>query len=200
AGAIVVLLVVHAARSKWQIGLAAVVLCLLGAQAAVACHYVGKLEWSRRPTLLEMPAVWQRETQHILRDHSLRHFSPKADRSRFAQVEVWIESSMKTASLEILLNDKAPVIGLRSHESFAVRQAQLRFIDALERAAGKRMFTLCLADDLAESLEFIKLRGLTAGAQTPFMLPFYSSDIRLALILIEVTGAEQAAAAMRQTL
>jgi hypothetical protein len=200
AGAILVMLVVHAARSKWQLGLAAVVLCLLGTQAAVACHYVGKMEWSRRPTLFQLPAFWQHETRHLLRDHSLRRFSPKADRTRFGQVEVWIESSMKTASLEILLNDKAPVIGLRSHESFAVREARLRFANALERAAGKRMFTICLAEDLAESLEFVKLRGLTAGAQTPLMLPFYSSDIRLALILIEVTGAEQAAAAMRQNL
>ncbi|MCA1659455.1 MAG: hypothetical protein LC642_02780 [Verrucomicrobiaceae bacterium] len=200
AGLILVMVVAHAARSTWQLGLAAVVLCLLGTQAAVACHYVGKMEWSRRPTIFQLPALWQRETQHLLRDYSLRRFSPKADRTRFAQVEIWIESSMKTASLEILLNDKAPVIGLRSHESFAVREARLRFVNALERAAGKRMFTICLADDLAESLEFIKLRGLTAGAQTPLMLPFYSSDIRLALILIEVTGAEHAAAAMRQTL
>lgn len=200
AGVILVMVVAHAVRNTWQLGIAAVALCLLGTQAAVACHYVGKMEWSRRPTIFQMPGIWQRESQHLFRDHSLRRFSAKADRTRFGQVEVWIESSMKTASLEILLNDKAPVIGLRSHESFAVRQAQLRFVDALERAAGKRMFTLCLADDLAESLEFIKLRGLTAGAQTPFMLPFYSPDIRLALILIEVTGAEHAAAAMRQTL
>ena len=200
AGAILVMLVVHAARTRWQLGLAAIVLCLLGTQAALACHYVGKLEWSRRPTVFQLPEAWQRETQHLLRDYSLRQFSPKAQRTRFAQVEVWIESSMKTASLEILLNDKAPVIGLRSHESFAVREGRRRFVHALEQAAGKRMFTLCLQDDLAESLAFIKLRGLLAGAQTPLHLPFYSSDIGIALILIEVTGAEDAAAAMRRTL
>jgi hypothetical protein len=200
AGAILVMLVVETLNKRRLFGLALIVLCLFGTQAAVACHYIGKIEWSRRPTILQLPAAWQRETQHLLRDHSLRSFSPKTDRTRFAQVEVWIESSMKTASLEILLNDKAPVIGLRSHESFAVRDARFRFVTALERAAGKRMFTICLADDLADSLEFIKLRGLTAGAQTPLMLPFYSSDIRLALILIEVSGAEEAAAVMRQTL
>jgi hypothetical protein len=135
-----------------------------------------------------------------LRDHSLRQFSPKPDRTRFAQVEVWIESGIKTSGFEMLLNDKAPVIGLRSHESFAVRAGRVRFVQALERAAGKRMFTICFAEDLGQSLEFIKLRGLVAGAQTPLQLPFYSPDIRLPLILIEVTGAEQAAAIMRQTL
>ena len=107
---------------------------------------------------------------------------------------------MKTSGLEILLNDKAPVIGLRSHESLFTPESRRRFVHALERAAGKRMFTICFAEDLAQSLEFIKLRGLVAGAQTPLQLPFYSPDIPLPLILIEVTGAEQAAAAIRQTL
>jgi hypothetical protein len=200
AGAILVMLVADLMMKKWQLGLALVALCLLGAQAALACRYVGKTEWSGRPTILKLPAAWKRETQYVLRDRSLRLFSPKPDRTRFAQVEVWIESSMKTSALEILLNDRAPVIGLRSHESFAVREGRVRFLQALERAAGKRMFTICFAADLAESLEFIQLRGLAAGAQTPLQLPFYSRDISLPLILIEVRGAEQAAAAMRETL
>jgi hypothetical protein len=199
-GAILVMLILQAMKKRSQLALALILLCSFGAQAAVACHYVGKTEWSGRPTLFHMPAAWKRETQHLLRDHSLRRFSPKPNRTRFAQVEVWVESSMKTAALEILLNDKAPVIGLRSHESFAVHEGRVRFVQALERAAGKRMFTICFAEDLAQSLEFIKLRGLVAGAQTPLQLPFYSRDLRLPLILIEVTGAEQAAAALRQTL
>ena len=199
AGAILVMLAAQAMKKMSQLVLAVLLLCSLGAQATLACYYVAKTEWSARPTIFQLPAAWRRETQYLLRDHSLRSFSPKTNRTRFAQVEVWIESSMKTSALEILLNDKAPVIGLRSHESFANPESRLRFVHALERAADKRMFTICFADDLAESLEFIKLRGLLAGAQTPLQLPFYSPDIPLPLILIEVTGAEQAAAAMRQT-
>ena len=200
AGAVLLVLVVNLRMKKWQLGLALVVVCLLGTQAAVACRYVAKTEWGGRPTIFQLPAAWKRETQHVLRDHSLRQFSPKPDRTRFAQVEVWIESGIKTSGLEILLNDKAPVIGLRSHESFAVREGRVRFVQAVERAAGKRIFTICFAEDLAHSLEFIRLRGLVAGAQTPLQLPFYSRDLSLPLILIEVTGAEQAAAAVRQTL
>jgi hypothetical protein len=200
AGALLVILVVHLMMKKWQLGLALVALCLLGAQAAVACRYVAKTEWGGRPTIFKLPAAWKRETQYLLRDHSLRQFSPKPDRTRFAQVEVWIESGIKTSGLETLLNDKAPVIGLRSHESFAVREGRRRFVHALERTASKRMFTICFAEDLPQSLEFIKLRGLVAGEQTPLQLPFYSRDIPLPLILIEVSGAEQAAVAMRQTL
>lgn len=200
AGALLVMLVVELMKKKWLLGLALVIVSLVGAQATLACRYVAKTEWSGRPTIFKFPAAWKREMQYVFRDHSLRRFSPKTDRTRFAQVEVWIESSMKTSALEILLNDKAPVIGLRSHESFAVREGRRRFVQALDRAAGKRMFTICFAEDLAQSLEFIKLRGLLAGAQTPLQLPFYSPDIPIPLILIEVTGAEQAAAATRQTL
>jgi hypothetical protein len=200
AGALLTMLVVSAMKKKWQLGLALILLCSLGAQAALACHYVAKTEWSERATIFGFPAAWKRETQYLLRDHSLRSFSSKVDRTRFGQVEIWIESSMKTASLEILLNDKAPVIGLRSEESLANPEGRLRFVNALERAADKRMFTLCFAGQLNASLECIKSRGLIAGAQTPIDLPFYSPDYRLPLILIEVSGAQQAAVAMRKTL
>jgi hypothetical protein len=200
AGALLVMLVVNLMKKQWQLGFALVVLCLLSAQAALACRYVGTREWSGRPTIFKFPAAWKRETQYLLRDHSLRQFSPKADRTRFAKVEVWIESSIKTAGLEILLNDKAPVIGLRSHESFSQPKSRLRFINAVEAAGDKRMFTICFAEHLAEALKHIEARGLVAGAQTPLDLPFYSRDYRLPLILIEVSGAEQAAAAMRKTL
>ncbi|HYJ05909.1 MAG TPA: hypothetical protein VEX43_12305 [Chthoniobacterales bacterium] len=200
AGALLVMLAVDLMKRNWQLGLGLVTLCLLGTQAAVACRYVGKTEWSGRPTIFQYPAAWRRETQYVLRDHSLRRFSPKPDWTRFAQVEVWIESGIKTSGLEILLNDKAPVIGLRSHESFVSADSRRRFVHALDRATGKRMFTICFAEDLPQLLEFIKLRGLVAGAQTPLLLPFYSRDIPLPLILLEVTGVEQAATAMRQTL
>ena len=199
-GALLVMLVAHTVKKQWQLGLGLGIVCLWGAQATMACRFVAKTEWSGRPTIFKYPSAWKRETQYVLRDNSLRAFSPKPDRTRFAQVEVWIESGIKTSGIQLLLNDKAPVIGLRSHESFAVREGRQRFVQAVETAAGKRMFTICFAEDLAQSLEFIKLRDLVAGAQTPLQLPFYSRDIPLPLILIEVSGAEQAAAAMRQTL
>lgn len=200
AGVLLVMLAADLMRKKWQLGFALVLLSLSGPQAALACRYVAKTEWSGRPTFFKYPAAWKRETQYLLRDRSLRCFNPEADRTRFAQVQVWLESGIKTSGLEILLNDKAPIIGLRSYESFASSESRRRFVQALERAAGKRMFTICFAEDLAESLEFIKLRGLVAGPQTPLQLLFYSRDISLPLILIEVSGAEQAAAATRQTL
>jgi hypothetical protein len=201
AGVVLITLAVQTMKDRRFIAIAILVFSSLGGQALLACHYTAKTEWSGRPTFFKYPDGWRREAQYFFRDRrSLASFSPKADRVRFGEVEVWIESSMKTASLEILLNRKAAVIGLRSYESFASPESRRRFIAAIEHAAGKRMFTLCFAEDLSDALGTIEKRGLIAGAQTRIDLPFYSPDYRLDLIMIEVSGAEQAAAAMRKTL
>jgi hypothetical protein len=201
AGVVLVTLAVQTTKDRRPVVIALLVFCSLGGQALLACKYTATTEWSGRPIFFKYPGAWKREAQYLFRDRrSLASFSPKTDRVRFAEVEVWIESSIKTASLEILLNRKAPVIGLRSYESFASPESRRRFVTAIEGAAGKRMFTLCFAEDLRDALLTIEKRGLTAGAQTPIDLPFYSPDYRLELIMIEVSGAEQAAAAMRKTL
>ncbi len=200
AGVVLVILALHTMKQRPLIPIAALIFCSLGGQTLLACKYTGKTEWSGRATFFKYPDAWKREAHYLFRDRSLRSFSPKIDRTRFARVEVWIESSMKTATLEILLNDRAPVIGLRSYESLASPESRRRFVTAIEQAAGKRMFTLCFVEDLNDAILIIEKRGLTAGAQTRLDLPFYSPDYRLALIMIEVTGAEEAAAAMRKTL
>lgn len=201
AGVVLVTLAAQIMKDRRLIGIAILVFCSLGGQALLASKYIARTEWSGRPIFFKYPDAWKREAHYLFRDRrSLASFSPKADRVRFGEVEVWIESSIKTASLEILLNRKAPVIGLRSYESFASPESRQRFVAAIEQAAGKRMFSLCFAEDLADAVLTIEKRGLIAGAQTPIDLPFYSPDYRLELIMIEVTGAEQAAAAMRKTL
>ncbi|HVF73131.1 MAG TPA: hypothetical protein VM940_16130 [Chthoniobacterales bacterium] len=200
AGLVLVMLTINAMRRPRLVPLAIAVLSSLGVQTVLACRYTGKTEWSGRATVFHFPAAWKRDTQYLLRDRSLRAFNDKSNRTRFAQVEVWIESSMKTASLEILLNGKAPVIGLRSWESFSSPEARRRFVHSIEAAAGKRMFTICFVDDLPDALKNIADRGLIAGERIPLEVPFYSVDHRLPLLLIEVSGAEVAAAAMRKTL
>jgi hypothetical protein len=200
-GVVLVMLAVQTIKDRRLVPVAILVICSLGGQALLAGKYTAKTEWSGRPIFFKYPDAWRREAHYLFRDRrSLASFSPKADRVRFSQVEVWIESSIKTAGLEILLNRKAPVIGLRSYESFASPESRRRFVTAIEGAADKRMFTLCFAEDLRDALGTIEKRGLVAGAQTPIDLPFYSPDYRLGLVMIEVSGAEQAAAAMRKTL
>ena len=189
AGIIIVLFAAAVARSARTVAktcLATLLWLALIAQAATACRYTAVTEWSGRPSIFARPDVWKTESHYLLRDHSLRAFLTKPDRKRFDLVEVWIASSIKTTGLEILLNKKAPVIGLRTQEYFVSSESKARFAKTIEQAAGKRMFALCLAEDLSASLEYIKSRGLEAGAQTPVELPFYSPTYRLGLVLVEV--------------
>ena len=200
AGVVLVILAIQTMKQRLLLPIAALIFCSLGGQALLACKFTPKTEWGGRGTFFKYPDAWKREAHYLFRDRSLRSFSPKVDRTRFGQVEVWIESSIKTATLEILLNDRAPVIGLRSYESFANPESRRRFVNAIEQAAGKRLFTLCFAEDLNDAIQTIEKRGLIAGTQTPIDFPFYSPDYRFALVMIEVSGAEQAADAMRKTL
>jgi len=189
AGIIIVLFAAALARSARTVAktcLAFLLWLALIVQAAFACRYTALTEWSGRPTIFARPDVWKAESHYLLRDHSLRAFLTKPDRKQFDLVEVWIASSIKTTGLEILLNKKAPVIGLRTEEYFVSSESKARFSKAIEQAAGKRMFALCLAEDLSASLEYIKSRGLEAGAQTTVDLPFFSPTCRLGLVLVEV--------------
>ena len=107
AGVVMVTLVIQTMKRSWLIPIAAVVMCSLGAQVILACKYTAKTEWSGRPIFFKYPDAWKREAHFLFRDRSsLASFSSKADRARFSNVEVWIESSIKTASLEIMLNRK----------------------------------------------------------------------------------------------
>lgn len=199
-GLVLVMLIVETGKDGVRLAIVCLLVGLFGAQAILACRYVASTEWSRRPTVFLLPDVWKDNARYFFRDRRFRRFIPSSDLKRVEGVQTWIESSMKTVGFEMLLNEKASVIGLRSYESLASAESRLRFVDALEAAAGKRMFTLCFEEDLPDALATLEKRGLIAGAQTPLSLPFYSREYRLPLILIEVSGAEQAAAEMRKTL
>jgi hypothetical protein len=198
-GLITVVFVSQLMQQRRMQPLAIAMLCVLATQSAVACQYVARTEWSRRPTFLDAADIWKRESRYLLRDRSLRSFISKRDRKQFDGVEVWLESSMKTTAFQIVLNKRAPVIGLRSFEIFSSREGRASFADAIERAAGKRMFTLCFTDDLRAALACVTSRGLQPGEQTPITVPFFSPHQGLPMTLIEVSGAEQAAAAARAT-
>jgi hypothetical protein len=169
-------------------------LCLsLGVQAFLAMRYVRDTEWSQRPTLFQRPDIWKANARYTLRDHDLRSFLAPPDQKRIDEVDVWIETGSKANGMQLLLNRRAPIIGVRNGEHFVTRVSNERFAETLDRAAGKRAFTLCFAEDLESALGHLKSRGLEAAAQEPLTLPFYSPGNRLDLVLIEVAGIARAA-------
>jgi hypothetical protein len=170
----------------WTRAVPAAISAVVLAQAALAGVYILKYEWSMRPTLLTQFGAYRAEAKNILRDHSLRDFLTPGERELFDGVEVWIESGIKTSGIAVMLKEEAAFINVRNEEYFVSRESRDRFERALARAAGRRMFTLCFAENCDAALDALKGRSFTVISSTPLKLPFYSRQHLIPLSLLEV--------------
>ena len=169
--------------------LAALPLAALVAQSAVAVAYVKRTEWSGRPTAADEPRAYLREAGLALRDRSLRSFLPERERAIFDGVDVWIVGGDKAAGVAALLRPDAPAIGVRHGEYFATEESRRSFARAVERAAARRMYSLCLTPELEGAKKYIESRGLKVVGQTPVSIPYYSAGTVLPMTLLEVRPA-----------
>lgn len=165
-------------------------LCLTGvvllAQFGAAIHYAYNYEWSMRPTLFKQPKPYRKDLRFVLRDRRLADFLTADERASIAGVEVWVVSNIMTNGIEVLLRNDVPMLAVNSPQYFAMPQSRRRFAEALNEVRGRRMFSLSMADNLKESLDFIKNRGLRPGQVTPITVPFFSQHTRFYMALIEV--------------
>lgn len=195
AGVVVVALVARLVRQPYgrarllELAAAALVSVSLAAQAACACVLVFGYEWSMRWTVFTNPRAFLSESKNLLRDHSLRKYLSAEEREMFSGVDVWVESAMKTSGIEVMLNRRAPMIGVRSHEYFVNPESRARFARALAATSGKKMYTLCFAEDYKAALAALKSRGLSARATRPVKIPYYSSHNQINMFFIEVVPA-----------
>ncbi len=91
---------------SFKTALASVFCLALVAQATLAVVYVLRVEWGSRPSFLTRPAAYAQEAQLLFRDHSLKRFLTDDERMLFDRVPVWIESSVKTSGIEVMLSTK----------------------------------------------------------------------------------------------
>ncbi len=172
-------------KLSWRSALASVFFVLLVGQSYFACSYLLRKEWGSRSTIVDAPAVYAREAKLMLRDRSLGSFLTDEERARFDGVGVWVETCPKSTGFEVLLNPRAPVIAARQPEYFVTRESWRQFIRVIEESSPKKMFSLCLNDDLPTAKQVIAQRGLEVGQLTPVELPFFSRDL-IGMMLIEV--------------
>ena len=165
---------------------AALPLCFLFAQCALAARYVSQTEWSKRPTVFDDPEAYRKELRWAWRDRDLMEFQTTEARSLFARVEAWVVSDVKTNGIEVLLRPDIPMLAVNNLEYFDQRQSRARFNEALEPLRGRRVYSLSLTEDLDTSLDFLKRRRLSVGEVTPVLVSFYSARTRLHMQLIEV--------------
>jgi hypothetical protein len=178
---------------RWTVAFA--VACLLGlimvVQTLVASYYVSQSEWAGRPTFISRPGPYAREAHYLLSDRSLRNFLSNEERGKFDRVEVWIMSSIKTSGLEVMLKRDAPIIGVKNGEYFRTKEGQDRFAAALQKAAGRRMFTLAFSEDLDAAKMALHGHGLVETRVEAIDIPFYSPNLRLPVFLVEVKNSRE---------
>ncbi|MCM3904622.1 MAG: hypothetical protein ND866_23240 [Pyrinomonadaceae bacterium] len=164
--------------------------CLTGvillAQFGAATHYAYNYEWSMRPTLFKEPKPYRKDLRFVFRDRRLVDFLSADEKALISGVDVWIVSNIMTNGIEVLLRNDVPMLAVHNVQYFDMPQSRKRFGEALNEVRGRRMFSLSMVDNLKESLEFIKNRGLRTGQITPITVPFFSQQTRFYMVLIEI--------------
>jgi hypothetical protein len=194
-------LVVFLARYAWEratrltrglrLAAAALPLCLLAAQCAVAAVYVRRTEWGGRPTVFDDWAGYRKELRWVWRDRDLMSFQPEETRELFVSADAWVVSAVKTNGVEALLRPDLPALGVIYNEYFDRPEARRRFASAAESLRGKRVFTLALDDELDAALETLRRRRLGVGEIRHVSVPFFSGRTRLPMSLVEVLPPEK---------
>ena len=122
----------------------------------------------------------------MLRDRDLPNFLTPEDRALFDGVQMWVETCPKSTGFEVLLNPHAPIVAARQPEYFVTREAWRQFIRRIEQPNERKMYSLCLNDDLATAKEVIAQRGLEVAQLAPVTVPFFSRSDRIGMMLIEI--------------
>ena len=191
-GVLLLYLAREAARraARWprplRLAAAALPLCLLGAQAAIAARHVRETEWAKRPTVFDEAGAFRRELRWVWRDRALMDFQTAEARALFGQVDAWVVSGVKTNGVEVLLRPDVPMLAVNNLEYFDRPASRRRLAGALERLRGRRVYSLTLTEDLGPSLDLLRRRRLVPGASRRVIVPFFSARTRLDMTLVEV--------------
>jgi hypothetical protein len=177
----------------WKKALAALVCAVLVAQSVLAGLYVSRQEWSMRPTAFDDFGAYADEARYVLRDRSIRALLSDEDRERFDRVGLWVVSGSKTAGLIPFLNDRAPVVGVRSAGIFAVDASRAEFARTLDLYGGRRMYSLALPEDYEDALKALRVAGLRGGRPETMTLPFFAPSHPVHIYFFEVTREGDAA-------
>src|SRR5207302_4246069 len=125
-------------------------------------------------------------SKYLLRDRSIRRWLPDREREMFDSVEVWVVSGSKTAGLLPFLNDRAPVLGVRSAGIFTMAASQREFARTLSLYQGQKMYSVALPSDLDDAVAALHNAGLEAGPSTRLVVPFFAPSHSVEICFFEV--------------
>jgi hypothetical protein len=175
---------------SWRVALATLILGVTIAQSILATRYVSKEEWSMRPTVFQEPGYFLDESRYLFRDRSIRQWMSMEDRAKLDRIEVWIVSGSKTAGLMPFLNERAPVLGVRSPEIYSMEASRRGFAGALDSYKGRQMYSLATPDDYEASLAALQKVDLTVGPRETIVLPIFAPSHTVILYLFQINGSK----------
>ncbi len=153
---------------------------ILVVQSAVACAHGYRFEWGSRPTVFHLPENHLHDARYLLSDRSAREYLSDEERAMFDGVGAWVESGPMTSGPQVLFRPDAPQLCVYMPEFFTTEEARRKFEEALRQAEGKRLATLCMADEFKFCIEHIGRAGLGVGKISAVSLPFYSHRSKFA--------------------
>jgi hypothetical protein len=162
------------------------VCAVLVAQSVVAARFVSREEWSMRPTVFDEPGAYLEESKYLLRDRSIRALLSDRERALFDRVGLWVVSGSKTAGLLPFLNDRAPVVGVRSAGIFLMDASRREFARALERFEGRAMYSIAIPEDYDGAVAALRNAGLRPGRSETVTFPFFAPSHPVTVYLFEV--------------
>jgi len=165
-------------------------LLLLG-QSYFALTYVNLWEWSTRQTILSRDAPYRREYENFLRDRSFTSYLAPEELALFSDVDVWVETTYKTAAVAEFLKPHTPIVSVRMANYFETSFARQKFGEVLQAMQGKRMFTLTTLESMDEARKALAARGLAMGKMRATSIYYFSRALKFDLLLVEVLPSWQ---------
>jgi hypothetical protein len=172
--------------SPLRTALAWLVCAVLVAQSVVAARFVSREEWSMRPTVFDEPGAYLEESKYLLRDRSIRALLSDRERALFDGVGLWVVSGSKTAGLIPFLNDRAPVVGVRSAGIFLMDASRREFARSLARFDGRAMYSIAIPEDYEGAVAALHNAGLRPGRSETVTFPFFAPSHPVTVYLFEV--------------
>jgi hypothetical protein len=164
---------------------AGLLLAALTAQAATACVYAWRYEWSMRHNVLHW-REYRGEARFVFRDRALAPFLAEEERAKYAGVDAWLVSGWKSAGIEVLLNGRAPVISASYWEFMSNPTARRRFVESVEAVRGERFYSICFPEDLARAEADMRGRGFEVLSTEEVGVPLFSNKHRLGMVLVRL--------------
>ncbi|HLE63038.1 MAG TPA: hypothetical protein VI750_07860, partial [Pyrinomonadaceae bacterium] len=167
-------------------GLTVCTLAALFCQSILAGVYTWEKEWGGRSIGLLNPREYLKESKQLLRDRSLVQYLSPEETALFDGVGAWVETGPKTSAITGMLGPDLPYLNLFAEAFVATPAALRKFRNAVRAVEGKKMLSVVFEEDLENALQKLQKRGFAVVKTTRLQLPYYSSQRRLPLVVIEV--------------